>query len=81
MQLAHFLHELVGVVGGHFLGDRVVALEGFKNVAQAFFHVFPHGFFLVQRGFLKQDADGCTRVEEGFAIGGLVQAGHDFKDG
>ena len=81
MQLAHFLHELVGVVGGHFLGDRVVAFEGFKNVAQALFHVFPHGFFLVQRGFLKQDADGRARIEEGFAVRGLVQAGHDFEDG
>ena len=81
MQLAHFLHELVGVVGGHFLGDRVVSFEGFKNVAQAFFHVFPHGFFLVQRGFLKQDADGRTRVEEGLTVRGLVQAGHDLEDG
>ena len=81
MQLAHFLHELVGVVGGHFLGDRVVAFEGFKNVTQALFHVFPHGFFLVQRGFLKQDADGRARVEEGLTVGGLVQAGHDFEDG
>ena len=27
LQLAHLLHELVGVIGGHLLGDLVVAVE------------------------------------------------------
>ena len=81
LQLAHFFHELVGVVGGHFFGDLIEALLLGKNLAKALFHVAADCFLLIQRRLLQQNAHGGTRVEECLTVGGLVQTSHNFQDG
>lgn len=62
LELAHFFHELVGVVGRHFLGDLLEALLLFKDAAQAFFHVAADSLFLIERWLLEQDTHGGTWV-------------------
>ena len=80
LQPAHLLHQLVGVVGGHQLGDLVEAVELDLDVAEALLDVAANGLLLVQRRLLQQDADRRTGGQEGFAVVGLVQPGHDPQD-
>ncbi len=79
LELAHLLHQLVGVIGGHQLGNLVVPVElGLDG--NALFDVLPHGLGLVQRRLLQQDADARVVGQEGLAVVGLVQARHDPQD-
>ena len=56
LQLAHLLHQLVGVVGGHQLGDLVVPVElGLDR--HAVLDVLADGLGLVELRLLLQDAD------------------------
>ncbi|ELP47394.1 30S ribosomal protein S5 [Mycobacterium avium subsp. paratuberculosis S5] len=80
LQPAHLLHQLVGVVGGHQLGDLVEAVELDLDLAQALLDVAANGFLLVQRRLLLQDADGGVGGQEGFTVVRLVQARHDPQD-
>ncbi len=79
LQLAHLLHELIGVVGGHQLGDLVVPVElGLDG--DAGLDVLPDRLGLVELGLLHQDSDRRSGLEEGVAIVGLIDAGHDLED-
>ena len=80
LQLAHFFHELVAVVGGHLLGDLFEALLLFKDVAQALLDVFAHGLGIIQRRLLLEDAHRGARIQEGLAVGRLVHPGHDLQN-
>ncbi|AFJ34468.1 30S ribosomal protein S5 [Mycobacterium sp. H4Y] len=80
LQPAHLLHQLVGVVGGHQLGDLVEAVELDLDLAQALFDVAANGLLLVQRRLLQQDADGRVVGQEGVTVVRLVQARHDPQD-
>ena len=80
LQPAHFLHQLVGVVGGHQLGDLVEAVELDLDLAQTLFHVAANGLLLVQRRLLLQDADAGAGGQERLAVVRLVQTGHDPQD-
>ena len=79
LQLAHFFHELVGVVGRHFFGDFLEALLLFKQLAEAFFDVAADGLFFVERRLLQQDANGGSWLQECFAVVWLVDARHDLQ--
>ncbi len=57
LQLAHLLHQLVGVVGGHQLGDLVVPVELGLDVATPSSTFSRTVFVLVERRLLLQDAD------------------------
>ena len=81
LQLAHLFHELIAVVGGHFLGDLLEALLLFKDIAQALFDVAAHGLLVIERRLLLQDAHGGTWIQESLAVGRLVQAGHNLQNG
>ena len=78
---AHLLHELVGVVGRHFLGDGLEALLFLEDFAETLLDVLADGLLLVQRRLLQQDAHGRAGLEEGLAVGGLVHASHDLENG
>ena len=80
LQCTHFLHEFIGVVGGHLLSDLVVPFEVLHDLAEAVFYVFPDGFVFVQLRFLHQDADGSLWVRESIAVRGLVNSGHDLQN-
>ena len=73
LQLTHLLHQLVGVVGGHQLGDLVVPVElGLDR--HALLDVLADGLVLVELRLLHEDADRGARREEGVAV---VGAGRD----
>src|SRR5699024_4566080 len=72
LQLAHFIHELIGVVGGHFFRNSLTTLLLFEDVTKTFFNVFTHCFFFIQSWFLLQNSDGGTWIQESLAIGRLV---------
>jgi hypothetical protein len=57
LQRTHLLHERVGVVGGHQLGDLVVPIELLLDLAEALLDVAENGFLLVQRRLLLEDPD------------------------
>lgn len=71
LELAHLLHQLVGVVGGHQLGDLVVAVE-LRLDRDAVLHVLADRLGLVQRGLLLQDADRRARLEQRITVVGSV---------
>ncbi|CQD24447.1 hypothetical protein BN970_06452 [Mycolicibacterium conceptionense] len=78
LQLAHLFHELVGVVGGHQLGDLVVAVElGLDR--HAVLDVLADGLALVEVRLLHQDADRGAGGQQGIAVVRLVDAGHDLQ--
>ena len=77
LQLAHLLHELVGVVGGHQLGDLVEAVELLLDLSEALLHVAEDGLLLVQRRLLLEDADRRAGREQRLAVVGVLQPGHD----
>ncbi|SKY83302.1 30S ribosomal protein S5 [Mycobacteroides abscessus subsp. abscessus] len=79
LELAHFFHELIGVVGGHQLSDLVVPVElGLDG--HAVLDVFAHRLGLVQRRLLLQDPDTGPVGQKRLAIVRLVQTGHDLQD-
>ena len=80
LELAHLLHQLVGVVGGHQLGDLVVPVELGLDVADAVLDVLADGLVLVELRLLLQDADRGAGLQERVAVVGLVQPGHDPQD-
>lgn len=79
LELAHLLHELVGVVGGHEFGDLVEAIQLHLDLAHALLDVAADGLLLVERRFLLQDADGGAGGEERVTVVRLVQSGHDLQ--
>jgi hypothetical protein len=81
LELPHLLHELVGVVGGHQLGDLVVAIELLLDLAEALLDVAEDRLLLVERGLLLEDADRRPGGEDRIAVVGLFEAGHDLQDG
>ena len=48
LQFAHLVHELVGVVGGHQLGDLVEPVELHLDLAEALLDVAANGLLLVR---------------------------------
>ncbi len=80
LELAHLLHQLVGVVGGHELGDFVEAVELDLDLAEAFLDVLLDRLLLVEGRLLLEDADGGLRIEEGLAVAGLIEPGHDLEN-
>ncbi len=80
LQLAHLVHELIRVVGGHEFGDLVEPIELDLDLAEAFLDVLLDRLLFVERGLLQQDPDRRVRIEEGLAVAGLVQARHDLED-
>ncbi len=76
LQLAHLLQQRVAVVGGHLLGDVVVALEHRHRLGDAFLHVAEDVLLLVERGLLLEHAHGEARHQFGVAVGRVLQAGH-----
>ena len=77
---AHLLHELIGVVGRHLLGDLVVPPQLDHGLAEAVLDVLLDGLVRVELGLLQEDPDRGLGVEECLAVGRLVQAGHDLED-
>src|SRR5690606_18851892 len=49
-------------------------------LAEAVLDVLLDGLRLIQHRLLHEDADGGLRIEEGLAVGGLVESGHDLED-
>ena len=80
LEPTHLLHELVGVVGGHLLGHRVVPADLHHGLAESVLDVLLDRLGLVEHGLLHEDADAGLRVEERLTVGGLVEAGHDLED-
>ena len=80
LQLPHFLHELVGVVGGHLLGDLVEAVQLLLDLPETLLHVAEDGLLLVQRRLLLKDADGGAGGEYRVAVVGVLQPGHDLQN-
>jgi hypothetical protein len=79
LQMAHLLHQLVGVVGGHQLGDLVVPVE-FGLDGHAVLDVLAHRLRLVELGLLLEDADRRAGLKKRVAVVGDVQSGHDPQD-
>ena len=78
-ELAHLLHELVGVVGRHLLGDLVVLVEQLLRLGDAFLDVAEDGLVLVELRLLGEDADGEPGHQAGLAVGDLLHPGHDLQ--
>ncbi len=79
LQMAHLFHELIGVVGGHQLGDLVVPVELALD-RHAGLDVLADRLGLVELRLLHQDADGGAGRQQRVAVVGLVDAGHDLQD-
>ncbi len=80
LELAHLVHERVGVVGRHLLGDLVEPVELALDLGDTLLDVLQDGLVLGQRRLLEQDADGVAGGEEGVTVGRLLQTGHDLQD-
>ena len=79
LQLAHLLHQLVGVVGGHQLGDLVVPVE--LRLDRPRPPRRSRGRSSSRRAAAPaEDADRGAGREEGVAVVGLVEPGHDLQD-
>ena len=81
LELAHLLHELVGVVGRHLLGDLVVLVEQLLRLGDALLDVAEDGLVLVELRLLGEDADGEPGHQAGLAVGDLLHPGHDLQQG
>ncbi len=81
LELAHLLHQRVGVVGRHQLGDLVEAVQLAHDLGGAVLHVLQHGLGLVQRRLLEEHADGVARGEERVTVRRLLKTGHDLQHG
>ena len=77
LELAHLLHQLVGVVGRHLLGDLVEPRQLGLGLGDRLLDVAEHGLGLVERRLLGQHADGVAGHQPGLAVARLVQPGHD----
>ena len=80
LQIAHFLHELVRVIGGHQLGDFVVALELHHRLAEPVFDVLPDILGVVEDRLLHEDAHRRAGREESLSVTGLIDPRHDLED-
>ena len=80
LELAHLLHQLVGVVGGHLLGDLVEPLQLGLGLGDRLLDVAEHGLGLVERGLLGEHADGVAGHQPGLAVARLVQPCHDLEE-
>ena len=76
LEPAHLLHQLVGVVGGHQLGDLVVPVQ-LRLDRHALFDVLPDGLALVEVGLLLEEADAEAGREAGLAGVAVVLTRHD----
>ena len=81
LELAHLVHQRVGVVGRHQLGDLVEALELAHDLGGAVLDVLQDRLGLVERRLLQEDADGVAGRQERVAVGRLLQARHDLEHG
>ena len=77
LELAHLLHQLVGVVGRHLLGDLVEPLQLGLGLGDRLLDVAEDGLRLVQRRLLGQHADGVAGHQPGLAVARPVLPGHD----
>src|SRR5699024_8913032 len=80
LQLAHFIHERIGVVGSHFFCNGFKTLLLFEDLTKTLFNVFTLCLFFVQRWFLLQNADGSTWIQECLTVGRLVQTSHNLQN-
>lgn len=79
LELAHLVHERVGVVGRHELGDLVEALELAHDLGGAVLDVLQDGLRLVELRLLHEDADAETGRDVRLAVGRLLEARHDLQ--
>ena len=79
LELAHLVHERVGVVGRHELGDLVEALELAHDLGGAVLDVLQDGLGLVELRLLHEDADAETGRQERVTVGRLLKARHDLQ--
>jgi hypothetical protein len=81
LQTAHLLQQLVGVVGGHLLGDLVVLVQHRLGLGDTFLDVAEHGLVLVQLRLLREQADRETRHQARLTVGRLLDPGHHLQQG
>ena len=79
LELAHLLHELVGVVGRQLLGDLVVLVEQLLGLGDALLDVAEDRLVLVELRLLGEDAHGEAGHQLGLAVGDLLDPGHDLQ--
>ena len=77
LELAHLVHQLVGVVGRHLLGDLVEPLQLRLRLGDRLLDVAEHGLRVVERRLLREHADGVAGHQPGLAVARPVLAGHD----
>ena len=63
LEPAHLVHELVGVVGRHLLGDLVEPVQLGLGLGHGLLDVAEHGLGLVERRLLVEDADRVAGPE------------------
>ena len=80
LQRAHLVHQLVGVVDSHLLGDLVESVELALDRRDALLDVAEHRLLLVQHRLLRQESDRVARREPGLTVGRLVEPRHDLED-
>ena len=76
---AHLLHQRVGVVGRHQLGDLVVPRQLRVDPAERLLDVLQHGLALVQVRFLHEDADAETGVRNASPLLGVSSPAMIFR--
>ena len=68
LELAHLLHQLVGVVGRHLLGDLVEPLQLRLGLGDRLLDVAEDGLRVVERRLLGEHADGVAGHQPGLAV-------------
>jgi hypothetical protein len=81
LQPAHFLHQLIGVVGGHQLGDLVEPVQLLLDLADALLHVAEDRLVLVERRLLLQDPHRVPGRQDRVTVVRLVKPRHDAQHG
>jgi hypothetical protein len=79
LQPAHLLHQLVGVVGRHLLGNLVEPLELGLGLRDRLLDVAEDRLGVVERRLLGQHPDRVPRHEPRLAVARQVLPGHDLQ--
>ena len=76
---AHFLEQLIGVLGGHLLGDLVVLVQHRLGLGDALLDVPQNRLVLVELRLLSEQPDRKPRHQPRLTIGGLLDTGHQLQ--